>query len=110
MALTRSIGLISKIAKPTAILTGALALAAFSQSAKAEPASCLSPNPADWPASSKPYFMLVVDTSGSMTTSVGIADSCGYGSDRIAHARCAIKNTSLAFGGEVNLGLATFAV
>ncbi len=110
MALTRSIGLISKIAKPTAILTGALALAAFSQSAKAEPASCLSPNPADWPASSKPYFMLVVDSSGSMTTSVGATDSCGYGSDRIAHARCAIKNTALAFGGEVNLGLATFAV
>ena len=77
----------------------------------AEPASCLSPNPADWPASSKPYIMLAIDTSGSMTTAVGSANSCGYApNDRNAHSRCAMKNTVNAFGGEVNFGLSTFAV
>ena len=35
--------------------------------------------------------------------------SCGFGSDRLAHARCAYKNTLLAYSGQVNFGLATFA-
>jgi MYXO-CTERM domain-containing protein len=116
MAFARHTGPIVRIARPTAILAAALAAAAFAEPAMAaEPASCLSPDPAQWPASSKPYFMLAVDTSGSMTEKVPnaqspITDSCGYGNDRIAHARCAIKNMAQGFGGEVNLGLATFAV
>ncbi|MBK8251136.1 MAG: hypothetical protein IPK82_00505 [Polyangiaceae bacterium] len=79
--------------------------------AQAEPMSCLSNNPADWPASSKPYFMLAADTSGSMTSTVGnpaINSSCGYGSTRIAHLRCAMKNAVTAFSGQVHFGLATF--
>ncbi|MFS8066025.1 MAG: MopE-related protein, partial [Byssovorax sp.] len=79
--------------------------------ARAEPASCLLPDPSAWPAVSKPYFMLLVDTSGSMITPVaGAAPSCaGYGTTRMGHAKCAVKNTTLAFGGEVNFGLSQYA-
>ena len=31
-----------------------------------EDPACLSEDPADWPAPAKPYFMIVMDTSGSM--------------------------------------------
>jgi MYXO-CTERM domain-containing protein len=76
--------------------------------------NCNSSNPADWPAAAKPYFLLMVDTSGSMTSGVGSTTSCtvgtvNYGSDRRAHARCAVRNTLLAYSGQVNFGLATFA-
>ncbi len=93
-------------------LGGALAAAVYSPPASAqEPAACLSPDPAQWPAASKPYFMLAIDTSGSMTTGVASGNSCGYApNDRNAHSRCAMKNTVQAFSGEVNFGLATFAV
>ncbi|MEZ4302676.1 MAG: hypothetical protein R3B70_47565, partial [Polyangiaceae bacterium] len=91
----------------SALAAGAAMLLAPA-AAHAEPASCLSTNPSDWPASSKPYFMLAADTSGSMTTGVGVSSSCGYGSDRRAHIRCAIKNTVQAFSGQVHFGLATF--
>ncbi|MBK8253475.1 MAG: hypothetical protein IPK82_12510 [Polyangiaceae bacterium] len=75
-----------------------------------EPASCLSSDPAVWPKPSRPYFMMAMDTSGSMTTSVpGAATTCGFGSNRLAHARCAYRNTVLAYSGQVNFGLATFA-
>jgi hypothetical protein len=87
----------------------ALAMLAASPSGAAEPAACLSPDPAQWPSSSKPYFMVVVDTSGSMTTAVTGTNSCGYGTNRIGHARCAVKNTVLAYGGQVNFGLAGYA-
>ncbi|MFO0588589.1 MAG: MopE-related protein [Polyangiaceae bacterium] len=95
-----------------ALVAGAASLLAPSV-ASAEPASCLSFNPSDWPPSSKPYFMLIADTSGSMTSDVGnpaVAPSCGaaYGTDRRAHLRCAIKNTVQAFAGQVNFGLATY--
>ena len=96
---------------PTIALAGALAVGTFTGSARAqEPAACLSPDPAQWPASSKPYFMILIDTSGSMITTVaGAAPSCGYPTSRMGHAKCAVKNTVLAFGGEVNFGLAQFA-
>ena len=44
--------------------------------------------------------MMVVDTSGSMILNVaGAAPSCtGYPSTRLGHAKCAVKNTVLAFG------------
>ena len=49
-----------------------LTLSSLSSGAAAqEPAACLSPNPADWPDPSKPYFMIAFDTSGSMTDETG---------------------------------------
>ena len=88
--------------------TLALALLA-PKASSAEPASCLSTNPADWPSPSRPYFMIIVDTSGSMGNNVGSNNSCGYPNDRIGHARCAVKNTVQAFSGEANFGLASYA-
>ena len=75
----------------------------LSGSAAAEPATCLSPDPSVWPAPSRPYFMLAIDTSGSMLSLLpaGNVNSCGYQpEDRVAHARCAVKNTVQAFGGD----------
>jgi hypothetical protein len=80
-----------------------------SVAAAAEPAACLDPNPANWPASSKPYFMVAFDTSGSMTTSVAATNSCGYPNDRLGHGRCALKNMFLAYDGQANFGLASYA-
>jgi MYXO-CTERM domain-containing protein len=101
------------IARPAALLGGALfalSLGAPRPAAAAEPASCLSPDPSVWPAPSKPYFMLLVDTSGSMISPVSPAPSCtGYDATRMGHARCAVKNTVLAFSGEVNFGLGEYA-
>jgi MYXO-CTERM domain-containing protein len=99
-----------------ALFGGALAAASLAAvTARAEPAECLSFDPTKWPAPSKPYFMIAFDTSSSMTDPVNnaagqpITDSCGYGTNRISHGRCAIKNTFLAFAGQVNFGLAHFA-
>ncbi len=91
-----------------------------------EPALCRSTDPSDHPDSSKPYFMLVVDTSGSMlactnpTTNypnpcpapenTALWNSCGMVPSRLNDAKCALRQTVQAFGGEVNFGLATFAV
>jgi len=72
--------------------------------------NCASMNPTDWPLPAKPYFMIAFDTSGSMSTNVaGAASSCGYGSQRRDHGRCAIHNIVTAYGGLVNFGLAHFA-
>ncbi len=76
--------------------------------AHAQVFDCASPNPELWPAAAKPYFLLMVDTSGSMTDPVGSATSCNFGSDRRAHARCAIRNSLLSYTGSANFGLATF--
>jgi hypothetical protein len=89
------------------------ALATFAARAGAEPAACSSSNP---PAPSRPYFMLALDASDSMSVAIPTTNSCklanGYSTDypdnRIGHARCAIFNTLSAFGGLVNFGLATF--
>lgn len=124
MALFRqpSKGLLTSLA----VLSGLAAAAACVQPASAqEPASCLSFNPADWPAPARPYFMLVVDTSGSMTActtpptayptecnqaAAGYKlNSCGMVPNRINDAKCALRQTVQAFSGEVNFGLATFA-
>jgi MYXO-CTERM domain-containing protein len=90
-----------------------------------EPAACLSQNPSDWPSPAKPYFHLVVDTSGSMTACTtpptnypqecnqGAAgyklNSCGFVPSRLNDAKCALRQTVQAFAGEANFGLATFA-
>ena len=83
-------------------------VAGYRSTLAAEPATCLSQDPSQWPSPSKPYFMVIVDTSGSMGTNVGVSNSCGYATNRIGHARCAVKNTVQAFGG-VNFGLAGYA-
>ncbi|MFO0761412.1 MAG: MopE-related protein [Byssovorax sp.] len=84
----------------------------LSPAALAEPAACNSPNP---PAPSKPYFMITLDASDSMSNATA-ASSCtianGYATDypanRIGTARCAIYNTVAAFGGQTNFGFAIF--
>ena len=104
---------VSSIARPLAALAVVATLGALAgqQAQAAEDPKCLSPDPTQWPSPSKPYFMFVIDNSGSMTTSVGSTPSCGaaYGTDRIGHARCAVRNTVAAYAGEVNFGLATYA-
>jgi hypothetical protein len=95
-----------------ALTTIASVSTAFAQ----EPAACLSSDPAVWPKPSRPYFMMAMDTSGSMVTDVkdafnaSIQTSCGYGSTRVSHSRCAYRNTVLAYSGQVNFGLATFDI
>lgn len=109
-----------------AVLSGLAAAAAWVQPAGAqEPAACLSFDPSVWPAPSRPYFMLAVDTSGSMigctnpststyqfpaTCPVGATtNSCGLLPTRLNDAKCALRQTVSAFSGQVNFGLATFA-
>ena len=81
--------------------------------ASAEPAEC-SLEPSMWPAPAKPYFLIAFDTSGSMTapapTSASpLPDSCGFGSTRLSHAKCAVKKTIETYGEQVNFGLAGFS-
>ena len=76
--------------------------------ALAEPASCASADPSKWPAPARPYFMLVVDSSGSMNSAVTGTNSCSYPASRMGHAKCAVKNTVRAFS-EVSFGLAQYA-
>ena len=104
------------------VTLGAVGLS-LGASTEVEAQNCASQNPADWPAAAKPYFLLLVDTSGSMAGAGGqvldgggnpLNTSCtvggvNYGTDRRAHARCAVRNTILAYSGQVNFGMATFA-
>ncbi|MBL8739628.1 MAG: hypothetical protein JNK04_01000, partial [Myxococcales bacterium] len=93
----------------------AIMMAALPRAASAQ--NCSSMNPADWPAAAKPYFLLAVDTSGSMTdqvtgsvpTTCTAASGTNFGTDRRAHARCALQKTILAYSGQVNFGLVTYA-
>jgi hypothetical protein len=114
-------GFISKMA----VLAAGLATIAIASPARAEAPECISPNPSDWPAPSRPYFMMVVDTSGSMiacttpptqypvecnSNAAGYKlNSCGMVPNRLNDAKCALRQTVQAFSGEVNFGLATFA-
>jgi hypothetical protein len=74
---------------------------------------CTSSDPTQWPPAAKPYFMIAFDTSGSMgdpiTTTNPPIDSCGYGTTKLSHGRCAIQNTVKAYSGQVNMGLASFS-
>ena len=100
-----------RILGPT--MTGAILLGVAGQ-AKAQ--DCFSDNPADWPAPARPYFLLAVDTSGSMYSSAA-ANSCkianGFPTDypdtRNGAARCALTKTVRAYAGQVNFGLMMFA-
>jgi hypothetical protein len=77
--------------------------------AAAQAPACLSSSPADWPSPSRPYFLVIADTTASMATSVGSQSSCGLGTSRIAHLRCALKEVFLTHAGRASFGLATFA-
>ncbi|MCU0691437.1 MAG: VWA domain-containing protein, partial [Polyangiaceae bacterium] len=92
-----------------AITAAAIVVAPVAQAQ--EPAACLSPDPAQWPAPKKPYFMIAFDTSGSMGNNVtgSATDSCGWGTTRLTHGKCALRNTILAYSGQVNFGLMTYA-
>ena len=106
--------------RPVAALAGLMAGAAFVAPASAvnnEPPACLSPDPSQWPAPAKPYFMLAVDTSSSMNTPVPFPGSpqvpaqCPtYPANRNGHERCALQQTIQAFGGQVNFGIAGMAL
>jgi hypothetical protein len=91
------------------LLAVALALGAVATAAAQESPSCLSPDPSQWPAPAKPYFMVVFDTSASMTTSVAAVNSCGFPNDRLGHGRCALRNAIKTFTGLAHFGLATYA-
>jgi hypothetical protein len=86
----------------------ALVLAAAA-AAPAAAQTCTSPDPADWPLPSKPYVLVIADTSGSMANAVTAASTCGFGSTRSAHLRCALHDVFEAWAGRVSFGLATFA-
>ena len=72
---------------------------------------CSSSDPTKWPPPAKPYFMIAFDTSGSMSEALtgNPTNSCGYGTNKLGHGRCAIQNTIKAYSGQVNMGLASFA-
>jgi len=55
----------------------------------------------------KPWFLLIVDTSGSMDGSDVGTNSCGYTSNRMGAARCAIRNI-LDSTGDAEFGLMQF--
>lgn len=63
------------------VLAGiALAVVAVPQAAFAQ-LTCTAPNPVNRPAAAQKYFMVVVDSSGSMTNAVpGAIDSCNFNS------------------------------
>ena len=96
-------------------LAAGAAVAACSLSSRpvlaAEPPECLLPDPAKWPAPAKPYFMIAFDTSGSMAAAINPAsnNSCGYPNTRTGHGSCAVKNTVMAYAGQANFGLASYA-
>ncbi len=97
------------------------AVSALGAPAQAQTAACASANPNDWPAPAKPYFLIIMDTSGSMgwcldgrdrhtdpSQCKNAKESCWGLQNRNSHGRCAIRNTVLAFS-EVNFGLGTFS-
>ncbi len=91
------------------LLTVLIGLAALARAA--EPVACLSTDPSAWPQPSKPYVLIVADTSTSMSTAVGSpAPTCvGYSSDRRGHLRCALNNVMRTYGGLARFGLMRFA-
>ena len=98
------------------VLAGiALAVVAVPQAAFAQ-LTCTAPNPVNRPAAAQKYFMVVVDSSGSMTNAVpGAIDSCNFNSiggpnaARIDHARCAVNRLVSQFSGTVDFGIAQYA-
>jgi MYXO-CTERM domain-containing protein len=101
--------------RPVALAAGLAAGASFATPALAvnnEPAECLSPDPSHWPSPSKPYVMIVFDTSAAMSTSVlGSAPPCtGFPSTVSGNSRCAVQKALQAYSGKINFGLAGMAL
>ena len=57
----------------------------------------------------KPEFLLIVDTSGSMVTATGSANSCGYVDTRQNSAACVVRNLADGIGDAI-FGLATYGL
>jgi hypothetical protein len=111
---------------PGAVSALALLLSPATTQAQAPTYDCSSKDPARWPPATKPYFMLLVDTSGSMISctnpsgssydypdscpSTSTRNSCGLEPTRLNDAKCALRQTVQAFSGQVNFGMATFGV
>jgi hypothetical protein len=90
-----------------------------------QPAACLSANSNDWPPAARPYFLVIADTSGSMTACTtpptayptecdqfapGYSpNSCGLVPSRANDLKCALEQMTTAFSGQVRFGLSTFA-
>jgi Putative metal-binding motif len=107
------------------LLMPAATVLSVPSTALAEPTECLSMDPSEWPQPTKPYFILLVDTSGSMTActtpptnyptecnknAAGYSlNSCGMVPSRVNDAKCALRQAVMAYSGQVNFGLATFA-
>jgi hypothetical protein len=83
---------------------------AFGTLSSAHAQNCLSSDPSQWPNPAKPYFMVVFDTSGSMTQTVATPNTCGFSpNDRLGHGRCALRNVVKTFTGLAHFGLASYA-
>lgn len=57
-----------------------------------------------------PYFLVIVDNSGSMTLSTGPSGStntCGQANNRLSDAKCVLQNVVNGYG-DVTFGLARF--
>ena len=115
----------SLIARLRGAVAPALVLALLPRTASAQTYNCNSNDPSQWPPSSKPYFMLAIDTSGSMTNCTNPStnsngtscpsgnpaannNSCGLEPTRLNDAKCAIRQTIQAFAGQVNFGMMTY--
>lgn len=90
--------------------------------ADVNPTACQSPNPNDWPKVARPYFLVIADTSGSMTACTSppteypatcdvrsTPNSCGLTPTRYNDLKCALDKTISAFSGQARFGLSTFA-
>ncbi|HTR53213.1 MAG TPA: MopE-related protein [Kofleriaceae bacterium] len=61
------------------------------------------------PTALKPYVVLILDTSGSMTDATGSGPpSCGGSDEKINHARCAINNIVNSYGGDMVFAFGKF--
>ena len=88
-----------------------LVAAAPASATSNQPAACLSPNPADWPAPAKPYILVAVANGSALLTDTGVATTCtGYGTLRIDHVRCALYQLFAQYDGLVEFGLAAEAM
>lgn len=74
-----------------------------------EPAACLSSNPADWPSPAKPYFLVIADTSDSMSSAVSTDNGCMYANTRAGHLACALSLSFKNLAGYAHFGLMTYA-
>jgi hypothetical protein len=88
-------------------------------------ADCSSADPTDWPLPARHYFLVIADTSGSMTacttppttfptecneSAPGYAlNSCDMIPNRLNDLKCALRKSFQAYSGQVEFGLATYS-